>query len=64
LQAVNALGYNDLRAERHCVAIVQAMEAILAEHAAGRPGAVVFAEAGGLTLHSPGGANVVLHKFV
>jgi sulfur relay (sulfurtransferase) DsrF/TusC family protein len=55
------LSYNDLRAERNCVAIVQAMEAILAAHAAGNPGGVVFVEDGGLILHSPGGANNVLY---
>ena len=63
LQAMIALDYNDLRAERNCVAIVQAMEAILAAHAAGSPGGTVFLnkDAGGLVLHSPGGANVVLY---
>jgi len=63
LQSMKALEYNDLRAERNCVAIVQAMEAILAAHAAGSPGGVVFVntEASGLVLHSPGGANNVLY---
>jgi predicted dehydrogenase len=50
------LKYNDISAERNCVAIVQALEAILAEHAAGRPGGVVFVNdpAGGLVLKLPG----------
>jgi len=63
LHAMKELNYNDLRAERNCVAIVQAMEAILAEHAAGHPGAVVLvnSDAGSLVLHSPGGANNMLY---
>ena len=39
LRSVRALSYNDLSADRNCVAIVQAMEAILKRHAAGEPGA-------------------------
>jgi len=52
------LHYNDLCADRQVVAAVQAMEAILAKHAAGVPDCVVKVndEAGGLVLHSPGSA--------
>lgn len=53
LTAARGLAYNDLSADRNCVAIVQALEAILAEHAAGRPGAVVTV-GDGLMLHLPG----------
>jgi predicted dehydrogenase len=41
LRKARALSYNDLSADRNCVAIVQAMEAILKMHAAGEPGAIV-----------------------
>ncbi len=56
LAKMQSLNYNDLAADRNCVAIVQAMEAILAEHAAGKPGAVVFVNhaKGGLVLFTPG----------
>jgi hypothetical protein len=49
------LQYNDLSADRPTVAAVQALEAILAEHAAGRPGAAVQVNGphGGLVLLSP-----------
>ncbi len=59
LKAMRALRYNDLSADRNCVAIVQALEAILAEHAAGRPGslAVVNGQHGGLVLERPGSAD-------
>ena len=58
LAVMRALTYNDLTADRNCVAIVQAMEAILAEHASGRPGCsvTVNSPAGGLVLHRPGEA--------
>ncbi len=58
LRQMQALDYNDLSADRNCVAIVQALEAILQEHAAGRPGCVaaVNSPAGGLTLLRPGEA--------
>ncbi len=50
------LAYNDLPADRQTVAAVQAMEAILARHAAGEPDAVVHVNhaAGGLVLFTPG----------
>lgn len=59
LRAMRALTYNDLSADRNCVAIVQAMEAILAAHAAGAPGGVVRVNspAGGLSLYLPGVAE-------
>lgn len=56
LRAARGLAYNDLSADRNCVAIVQALEAILAEHAAGRPGGVVTA-GDALTLRLPGVAE-------
>ena len=56
LSETAALAYNDLAADRNCVAIVQAMEAILKEHARGNPGSVVTVNnhEGGLVLHRPG----------
>lgn len=56
LEAARALQYNDLSADRQTVAAVQAMEAILARHAAGEPDAVVHVNhaAGGLVLLVPG----------
>ena len=48
--------YNDLSADRQVVAAVQALEAILARHAAGEPDCVVRVNAaqGGLVLYRPG----------
>ncbi len=62
LNAMHALGYNDLAADRNTVAVVQAMEAILREHAAGRPGSMVEVNAreGGLLLRRPGQAEAVV----
>lgn len=59
VREMRALAYNDLSADRNCVAVVQAVEAILAEHSAGRPGALVQVNgpAGGLALYSPGVAE-------
>jgi hypothetical protein len=56
LEAARRLLYNDLSADRQIVAAVQAMEAILAEHAAGRPNAIVEVNGaqGGLVLFTPG----------
>jgi D-galacturonate reductase len=49
------LSYNDLSADRQTVAAVQAMEAILARHAAGKPNCVVhLSESGSLQLFEPG----------
>ncbi len=56
LTAMRQLTYNDLGADRNCVAIVQALEAIL-ERAAGKvPGCIVKVNepAGGLVLYEPG----------
>ena len=62
LEQVRALQYNDLANDRATVAVVQAMEAILREHAAGWPGGVVTVNAreGGLVLRRPGDAEVVV----
>jgi D-galacturonate reductase len=59
LKAMRSLAYNDVSADRNCVAIVQALEAILREHAAGRPGCVarVNGPGGGLVLDAPGRAE-------
>jgi predicted dehydrogenase len=55
-QRMRALSYNDLSAERNTVAVVQALEAILARHASGRPGCMVEVNVpeGGLVLRVPG----------
>jgi D-galacturonate reductase len=59
LAAARALAYNDLSADRQTVAVVQAMEAILAKHAAGTPNCVVNVndKQGGLVLYAPGSAE-------
>jgi D-galacturonate reductase len=59
LERVRALSYNDLSADRNTVAIVQAMEAVLACHAHGTPGGVVRVNGreGGLVLELPGKAR-------
>jgi D-galacturonate reductase len=56
LAEVNKLSYNDIAADRQTVAAVQAMEAILAAHVAGRPNCVVEVDhpEGGLVLYAPG----------
>ena len=63
LKAMRALAYNDLSADRNCVAIVQAMEAILKHHAAGNPGCLVEVNGvkGGLVLYSRNGTQEVLY---
>ncbi len=60
LQAARELAYNDVSADRQTVAAVQAMEAILARHAAGEPNCVVEVDhaAGGLVLLRPGKNDV------
>src|SRR5207247_632111 len=57
--AMAALTYNDLSADRNVVGIVQAQEAILNRAAAGRPACVVDVNApeGGLVLRVPGRAE-------
>ncbi len=59
LARMRRLGYADLSADRNTVATVQAMEAILARHAAGQPGCVVKVndERGGLVLYVPGSSE-------
>lgn len=56
LEAMRALHYNDVSADRNTVAIVQAMEALLARQAQGQPGCVVEVNGtrGGLVLLTPG----------
>jgi hypothetical protein len=51
--------YNDVAADRQTVATVQAMEAILARHAAGTPNCIVNVNdpKGGLVLYAPGKAE-------
>lgn len=59
LAAAQQLNYNDLSADRQTVATVQALEAILAKHAAGVPNCVVNVndKHGGLVLYAPGSAE-------
>src|SRR5436309_15652000 len=59
LERMRALAYNDLTADRNVVAAVQALEAILARHAQGRPGCTVTVNSPrpGLWLWSPGRAE-------
>jgi len=59
LEQGRQLAYGDLSADRQVVAAVQAMEAILARHAAGHPGCVVEVNGrhGGLVLLEPGRAE-------
>ncbi len=63
LKAMQSLSYNDLSADRNCVAIVQSMEAILKQHAAGDPGCLVEVNSseGGLVLFSRNGTRKVLY---
>jgi predicted dehydrogenase len=58
LREMRGLLYNDLSADRNCVAVVQATEAILRKAAAGVTGCVVRVNqpAGGLVLYEPGSA--------
>ena len=60
LAAARQFAYNDLSADRQVVAAVQAMEAILARHAAGTPNCIVQIDhaRGGLVLLAPGRAEV------
>lgn len=65
LKQMQALTYNDLSADRNCVAIVQALEAILGRAVAGVSGCVVKVNdvAGGLVLYEPGNATpLVLYE--
>src|SRR5262249_32441228 len=63
-EAMRKLAYNDLSAERRTVAVVHGLEATVARHAAGQPGAIarVNGPKGGLALEVPGVAEPeVLH---
>jgi D-galacturonate reductase len=62
LESMRALPYDDLSADRNTIAVVQALEAILEQHAAGQPGCVVEVNApeGGLVLRVPGKAEPVV----
>jgi D-galacturonate reductase len=59
LEEIQALGYNDLAADRQTVAAVQALEAILERQSAGEPDCVVRVNdrLGGLVLYRPGSAE-------
>jgi D-galacturonate reductase len=63
LRAARAMAYNDLSADRNCVAIVQAMEAILRRHAGGNPGSIVEVNTseGGLVLCPRHGQSEILY---
>jgi D-galacturonate reductase len=52
LQTMRSLAYNDVASDRNTVAVVQAVEAILQQHALGRPGSMVEVNGalGGLVL--------------
>jgi D-galacturonate reductase len=60
--AMRSLPYNDLSADRNTVAVVQAIEAILQQHAQGRPGCMVEVngDQGGLVMRMPGQAEPVI----
>jgi len=62
LKQMRALHYNDLAADRNCVAMVQALEAILAKAAAGAPGCIVRVNGaeGGLVLTEPGSMDATV----
>ena len=65
LASARTLTYNDLSADRQTVATVQAMEAILSQHAAGQPNCLVNVNDrhGGLVLYRPGsGEPEVLYQ--
>ena len=65
LRTIRSLTYNDLSSDRQVVAAVQAMEAILAHHAAGEPNCVVHVNhsLGGLVLEKPGQSqSLVLYQ--
>jgi D-galacturonate reductase len=55
LEQIRGLAYNDLSADRNTVAVIQALEAILEQHAQGQPGSIVEVNqsGGGLTLSVP-----------
>lgn len=59
LREIRSLSYNDLTADRNVVAVVQAIESVLAAHANGRPGSVVTVNGslGGLVQSFPGDSS-------
>jgi len=64
LKQMRSLTYNDLSAERNCVAIIQALEVILQRHLSGQPGCLVEVNRpeGGLVCFTPGkGEGEVLY---
>src|SRR5262249_28649059 len=62
LEEMRALSYNDVSADRHTVAVVQALEAILERHARAQPGGFVEVNGpqGGLVLRGAGQAEPVV----
>lgn len=62
LEQMQSLTYNDVASDRNCVAIVQALEAILGRAATGVSGCVVRVNGntGGLVLYEPGNAAPVI----
>jgi hypothetical protein len=64
LQAMRALPYNDVAADRNTVAIVQALEALLQHQAKGHPGGQVEVNhpkhGGGLVLRLPGQVDPIV----
>lgn len=60
LDQLRTLAYNDVSGDRQVVAAVQAMEAILAKHAAGTPNCFVEVncDEGGLVLSAPGSGDL------
>jgi len=56
LQQMRDLAYNELSADRNTVAVIQALEAILAKQAGGQPSCIVQVNQteGGLVLRVPG----------
>lgn len=63
LEQMSQLQHNSIAADRNCVAIVQAMEAILEDHANGQPGSLVEVNthSAGLLLHRRNGHSQVLY---
>ena len=62
LEQLRKLAYNDVSADRNTVAVVQAMEEILDQHARGRPGGWVQVNGprGGLVLSFPADAEAIV----
>ncbi|HEV3255942.1 MAG TPA: Gfo/Idh/MocA family oxidoreductase [Gemmataceae bacterium] len=62
LDRMRRLVYDDVSTERNTVAVVQAMEAILARQAGGHPGSIIEVNvpAGGLVLSTPGQAEATI----